>query len=115
MNEFEVRTTAHTEFVEITDRVQRLVGESGVKDGVCTVLVPHTTASVNLRSLKKSPAKIGAFRSVVFGFGCKPDRKVGKTGELIREKNRHVGPNKTTATACFACLEDQAATKSTCR
>jgi secondary thiamine-phosphate synthase enzyme len=48
MKEFTVKTGKHTEFVEITDRVQQAVEESGVKDGVCTVLVPHTTAGVTI-------------------------------------------------------------------
>ena len=48
MNEFEIRTTGHTEFVEITGRVQQVVTESGVKDGICTVFVPHTTAGVTI-------------------------------------------------------------------
>ncbi len=48
MKEFSVTTGRHTEFVEITDRVQRVVDESGVKDGVCTVFVPHTTAGITI-------------------------------------------------------------------
>ena len=48
MKEFSVTTSRHTEFVEITDRVQRVVDESGVKDGVCTVFVPHTTAGITI-------------------------------------------------------------------
>ena len=43
MKEFTVSTNNHTEFVEITERVQRAVQESGVTEGVCTVFVPHTT------------------------------------------------------------------------
>ncbi len=31
---------------EITDRVQRVVAESGIDDGLCTVFVHHTSASV---------------------------------------------------------------------
>jgi thiamine phosphate synthase YjbQ (UPF0047 family) len=47
MTELTVRTTQHTEFVEITDEIQRVVSESGVKDGVCIAFVPHTTARKN--------------------------------------------------------------------
>ena len=32
--------------VEITDRVQRTVSESGVQEGLCTVFVHHTSASL---------------------------------------------------------------------
>ncbi len=31
---------------EITDRVQRVVAKSGVDDGLCTIFVHHTSASV---------------------------------------------------------------------
>ncbi len=31
---------------EITDRVQRAVGQSGVEEGLCTVFVHHTSASL---------------------------------------------------------------------
>jgi secondary thiamine-phosphate synthase enzyme len=46
MTEFAVKTSSHTEFVEITDRVQEAVSESGIKEGVCVVIIPHTTAGV---------------------------------------------------------------------
>ena len=48
MNEFSVRTNQHAEFVEITAQVQRAVSDSGVKDGVCAVFVPHTTAGITI-------------------------------------------------------------------
>ena len=53
MNELVVSTRAHTEFVEITDRVQRIVDESGVKDGLCVCFVPHTTARIKLQKKRK--------------------------------------------------------------
>jgi len=34
--------------IPITDRVERAVRESGVKDGICLVFVPHTTAAVTV-------------------------------------------------------------------
>lgn len=46
--ELAVRTTRHTEFVEITGDVQRVVEESSVREGVCTVFVPHTTAGITI-------------------------------------------------------------------
>ena len=48
MKELSVKTNEHTEFLEITGKVQQVVTESGVKDGVCTVFVPHTTAGVTI-------------------------------------------------------------------
>ena len=46
--QFRVETRQHTEMIDITDKVQRLVTESGVREGLCTVFVPHTTAAVTI-------------------------------------------------------------------
>jgi secondary thiamine-phosphate synthase enzyme len=43
-----IKTRARTEFVNITSGVQEIVRESGVKDGVCHIYVPHTTAGVTI-------------------------------------------------------------------
>jgi secondary thiamine-phosphate synthase enzyme len=44
----EVRTGAKTEFVDLTSRIQEVVRESGVAEGLCHVFVPHTTAGVTI-------------------------------------------------------------------
>ena len=41
-----VRTTKHTSIVNITPQVREVVRKSGVKEGICVVYVPHTTACV---------------------------------------------------------------------
>ena len=41
-----VRSRKRADAIDITDRVQQLVGESGVENGLCQVYVPHTTAAV---------------------------------------------------------------------
>lgn len=43
-----VKTSSRTEFVNITSDVNKIVGESGVKSGVCYIYVPHTTAAVTI-------------------------------------------------------------------
>jgi secondary thiamine-phosphate synthase enzyme len=48
MTEFTVHTSQHTQFVDITDQVQRAVEATDVKVGVCTVVVPHTTAGITI-------------------------------------------------------------------
>lgn len=42
----EVKTSAHSQAVNITDQVQRAVAASGVAEGWCVVYVLHTTAGV---------------------------------------------------------------------
>jgi len=48
MNTIEIRTKSRQEFVDLTAEVGRLVAASGVKDGICVVAVPHTTAGVTV-------------------------------------------------------------------
>ena len=43
-----VKTTAHTQMLDVTAQIQKAVTDSGVRDGICTVFVPHTTAAVTI-------------------------------------------------------------------
>ncbi|MDO4869711.1 MAG: secondary thiamine-phosphate synthase enzyme YjbQ [Bacillota bacterium] len=45
---FNVKTTAHTQMIDITREVQEAVTASCVTDGICTVFIPHTTAAVTI-------------------------------------------------------------------
>ena len=44
----DVITKKHTEMQDITRLIQKAVADSGVKDGICTVFIPHTTAAVTI-------------------------------------------------------------------
>ena len=48
MTEISIKTTEHCQFVNIDRLVQRVVDDAGVKDGVCVVFVPHTTAGITI-------------------------------------------------------------------
>ncbi|HEY0493494.1 MAG TPA: secondary thiamine-phosphate synthase enzyme YjbQ [Candidatus Dormibacteraeota bacterium] len=41
-----IRSRERDDAIDITERVQELVGRSAVQDGLCQVYVPHTTAAV---------------------------------------------------------------------
>ena len=43
-----VKTHSQTEMIDVTDLVQQQVVDSGLKDGLCMVFVPHTTAAVTI-------------------------------------------------------------------
>lgn len=43
-----VNTRSQTELVDITAEVGRIVAKSGVRQGLCMVYVPHTTAGVTI-------------------------------------------------------------------
>jgi secondary thiamine-phosphate synthase enzyme len=46
LEQFEVKTREATQFIDITSQVRKIVRGSGVREGVCVVSVPHTTAGV---------------------------------------------------------------------
>jgi len=48
MIQFDVKTGARTQFVDITGEVQQAVRKLGITEGVCTVFVPHTTAGITI-------------------------------------------------------------------
>ncbi len=48
MNTIEIRTRAQEGFVDITADVETIVAASGVKNGICVITVPHTTAGVTV-------------------------------------------------------------------
>ena len=43
-----VKTRSRTELVDITGDVQAAIHEAGIRDGLCMVFVPHTTAAVTI-------------------------------------------------------------------
>jgi len=43
-----IRTGSQVEFINIDRQVRETVKKSGVKDGICLVFVPHTTAGVTI-------------------------------------------------------------------
>jgi len=45
---FAVRTSAREQILIITDEVDRALGELTSSDGICTVIVPHTTCAISV-------------------------------------------------------------------
>ena len=48
MAEIEVHSEKRVEMIDVTAEVRRLVRDSGVKEGMAVVFVPHTTAAVTI-------------------------------------------------------------------
>ncbi len=48
METFPVRTRQHTQFVDITRELESAAADMGLRHGVLTVFVPHTTAGVTI-------------------------------------------------------------------
>jgi len=47
-NILNVKSKSKTEFIDITEEIKSLVRESGLKQGICHIYVPHTTAGVTV-------------------------------------------------------------------
>ncbi|ACN99423.1 conserved hypothetical protein [Sulfurihydrogenibium azorense Az-Fu1] len=41
-----IKTSSHTDFIDITPKVREVVKQSKVEEGICVIYVPHTTAGV---------------------------------------------------------------------
>lgn len=48
LDQFEVRTQGHDDWIDVTSRVRCAVAASLVREGICVVFVPHTTAAVTV-------------------------------------------------------------------
>ncbi len=45
-----VQTPRGDALIDITDGVRQIVQESGISEGLCAVIIPHTTAAVTINS-----------------------------------------------------------------
>ncbi len=43
-----VQTSKRTEFIDITESVRSFIGKNDIKNGLCLLFVPHTTAAVTI-------------------------------------------------------------------
>jgi secondary thiamine-phosphate synthase enzyme len=46
LKKIEIRTRSRVEFQDITSKIRAVVAGSGVRDGLCFIFVPHTTAGL---------------------------------------------------------------------
>jgi secondary thiamine-phosphate synthase enzyme len=58
MEGFTIRTTRHSEIIDITPDVEKIVAKSGIKNGICIVYVPHTTAAVTINENADPSVKV---------------------------------------------------------
>lgn len=48
MYELEINTTKRNQMMDITKRLQAIINDNDIKEGIMTVYVPHTTAGVTI-------------------------------------------------------------------
>lgn len=77
MEKISVRTNSRIELIDITDKVQTAVSKTKVKEGICFIFCPHTTAGLTINEnadpsvrrditnalTKLAPANAGYFHS----------------------------------------------------
>ena len=60
----EIKTSGHTQMLDITNLISRAVSDSGIKSGICTVFIPHTTAAVTINE-NADPAVVRDFTTEI--------------------------------------------------
>ncbi|MDR2729387.1 MAG: secondary thiamine-phosphate synthase enzyme YjbQ [Treponema sp.] len=92
---FIIRTGAQNEWINITGEVQKAVSASGVREGICVVFVPHTTAAVTINE----NADPDVPRDVSFALSTiSPDRREfchSEGNSAAHTKSSLVGPSIT--------------------
>ena len=48
MDEISIKTNSHSQFIDITSKVSEVLRKTGIKDGMCTVFTPHTSAGITI-------------------------------------------------------------------
>jgi secondary thiamine-phosphate synthase enzyme len=95
LSAFTLKTSKKDEWINITAEVQKAVASSGVREGLCLVFVPHTTAAVTVNE----NADPDVPRDVMFALETiSPDRREFRHGEgnsAAHTKTSLVGPSLT--------------------
>jgi secondary thiamine-phosphate synthase enzyme len=95
LSDFSVRTGGQTDWINITGEVQKAVAASGVREGICVVFVPHTTAAVTINE----NADPDVTHDVTLALNhISPDRREFRHGEgnsAAHTKTSLVGPSIT--------------------
>lgn len=73
--------------IDVTDRVEEIIREAGVKDGQVLVFVAHSTAAVLLTENEEGLKQdwLGVFKKLVSGFNFQHNR--------IAETSSHLSPH----------------------
>ena len=99
LSDFSVRTGGETDWINITGEVQKVVSASGVREGICVVFVPHTTAAVTINENADPdvPRDVNLALNLI-----SPDRREFRHGEgnsAAHTKTTLVGPSLTVIVA----------------
>ena len=95
LTSFSVVTRSSSEWIDITGKVEKAVAASGLREGICVVFVPHTTAAVTVNENADSDVP----RDMILALNAiSPDRREFRHGEgnsAAHAKTSLVGPSLT--------------------
>ncbi|MDR1178863.1 MAG: secondary thiamine-phosphate synthase enzyme YjbQ [Spirochaetales bacterium] len=95
LSSFSLKTSRKDQWIDITAQVREIVGSSGVREGLCVVFVPHTTAAVTINE----NADPDVPRDVILALNAaSPDRGEFRHAEgnsAAHTKTSLVGPSIT--------------------
>ncbi|PIP92367.1 hypothetical protein COW77_00400 [Candidatus Wolfebacteria bacterium CG18_big_fil_WC_8_21_14_2_50_39_7] len=76
ISEINVSSQERYQLIDITDEVEKIVKESGVKDGLVLLFVPHSTAGILLTENEKSLKEdwLDFLKKLVSGFDFQHNR-----------------------------------------
>jgi len=95
LSEFSVRTGGKTDWINITPEVQKIAAASGVREGICVVFTPHTTAAVTINENADPdvPHDVNLALNMI-----SPDRREflhGEGNSAAHTKSSLIGPSLT--------------------
>ena len=92
-----VKTRSQTELVDITAEVRRAVSDTGVREGLCLVSVPHTTAGVTINEAADPSVAADILMVLNQMVPWKADYRHGEGNSPAHIKAALVGASQTVA------------------
>jgi len=76
MKEFNVSTQKRYQLVDITDKVEKIVEQAGVKEGLVLIFTPHSTAAILLTENEEGLKQdwLNVLKKLVAGFDFQHNR-----------------------------------------
>ena len=95
LDEFAVRSIQQNQWINISAEVQKAVSVSGIKEGICVVFIPHTTAAVTVNESADPdvPRDMNLALSAI--SPDRPDFRHGEGNSAAHAKTSLVGPSIT--------------------
>lgn len=95
VHEFRLATGGQQGMHDITSRVAGAVGDSGVRDGICVVFSPHTTAGITINENADPDVKADLLAGLDRAFPDSPSFRHGEGNSAAHLKAGCVGMSET--------------------